>query len=51
VAKHIYPNPAPKQEVKSLGINLDAPWLAQGENANQHEDDTRKLSDLGETTF
>jgi len=51
VAKHIHSNPAPKQKVEALGVNLDAPWLAECEDTNQHKDDARKLSNLGEATF
>ena len=50
VAKHVYPNPAPKQEVKPLGVNLDTPWLAQGEDTDEHKNDACKFGDLGETT-
>ena len=51
VAKHIHPNPTPKQEVKSLRVNLDAPWLAECEDANEHQDNAGELSDLSEATF
>ena len=51
MAKHIYPDPAPKEEVKSLGVNLDAPWLAECEDTNKHQNDACELGDLSEATF
>jgi hypothetical protein len=51
VAKHIYPYPAPKQEVESLRVNLDTPRLAECENTNQHQHNAGELGDLSEATF
>ena len=51
MAKHIPADPAPEQEVQSLGVDLDPPGLAEGEDANEYQNNARELSDLSEATF